>query len=76
MRLGNQGNHSRLPLRHALIGRGNPLWLPSIPLCQEAARMNSDYEQELGEQLRQMLANLQYNELLTIIDNLPLTKSL
>ena len=43
-------------------------------LCVEAAGMISDYDHELGEQLRQMVENLQYKELLTTLDHLIQTK--
>jgi len=43
--------------------------------CLEVAGMISDYNYELGEQLRQMIENLQYKALLEILDNLLKAKS-
>ncbi|MDM8565838.1 response regulator [Candidatus Halobeggiatoa sp. HSG11] len=39
-------------------------------LCLEIAGMISDYNHKLGEQLRQMIENMQYKELLIILDDL------
>jgi len=44
-------------------------------LCLEVAGMISDHDQVLSRQLRQMIENLQYKELLAILDNALLRKS-
>ncbi len=41
-------------------------------LCLEMAGMISDYDHELGQKLRQMVENMQYKELLAILDSLSL----